>query len=301
VMDGRRLVLPGLARRFVEEGGFDSGDDLAAGLVLFFLTALGPTLRPPPARVETAQEVRRAFGAKHLRYGELMARQEFDPTDLLESALARGGGFGGLLRSLRNDTLEGYILRSGKLDDPDGGNLLRRYFLGAYLGPALFDEMVGGPPESLCGSGFIYEEAPLARPGRVAALGDRASLALVTLRTALEARVALEVLELTESFEVVVGCAGSQTPSDDHLSRSRLLRGAVEGHAQTGDPASEVVVLSADPMMLACAVEVGHKAVGFCRRRELRKKLTEAGALAIIAHLETLERVWASPVSADTP
>lgn len=304
---GDRLITPSLLQAFARVPGFEEPLELASSLVLFFLSSLSPTLRPPVARPTRARQVREAFSELRLRYGELMSHAERDLEALVAQAAARGGGFQGLQRALGYDSLETYILRQGSMDmeaqeaalpadasyaqreqlraKPD--NVLGRLVEHSYLGTARLREHLGLAPEPLWASarGLIEEERPRFARQELEALAESSALALVSGRSAWETQLVLKLLDLEPLLPRVItpdgaGARGGALP----LERAWEVLQAQEE--------APVFFVGALPRQIAQARACGMTAVGFARDRTWHRELRQAGAHAVIGKLSTLSRAW---------
>jgi phosphoglycolate phosphatase-like HAD superfamily hydrolase len=303
---GDRLITPALLAEFTRVEGFEAPLELASSLVLFFLSSLSPTLRPPVARPTRGEQVREAFAELSLRYGELMSHAERDLAALAQEASARGGGFQGLQRALGYDSVETYILRSGALDVatreaglpgdasytqreqlralPD--NLLGRLVEQSYLGPARLQERHGATPEPLDqDQGLIEREAAQVTLEELEALAGQARLALVSGRAPWETEFLLAQLGLDHlSWVVITPEQGGQRGGDLPLAQAW-------GRLQELEQAP-VFFVGALPAQVRGARACGMKAVGLARDRTWHRPLRQAGADGVIGRISTLSRAW---------
>ncbi len=297
IRDGRRLALDHHAERLRDGAGLSDPWELTAALILYFLSALSPALRPPPARAQRLAQVRAAFKELNLRYGELLAHGERDMEPFIDSVRERGQGYAAVLAALKQDTIAGQILHAstlspGPIDPGDHvGRLHQERFLGAELFKALHDQ----EPEHHAGPGLIDQEQPVAPPDELRELARSSQLALVAPRLDGELRHALGRLGLSEAIPVVVADLPVHRPARPGppgadpwaLERARALSDALHG---VETPASRVFVLSERPSQMVAAAAAGFRPVGFTTTRSARRPLSEAGAQAVISRPTTLLR-----------
>ncbi len=295
VDDGRRLVNVTHADQMWYQGGFDDFQDLTAGLVLWFMSCLGPTLRPKPARVSRAEEVQRAFRPLGLRYGELLAHSERPMDSLLEASLERGGGYDGMLSALRRDTIAGYILRQRT---PSAGgfeaNVIGQCFYEAYLGSARFESLHAPVRFATDMPGTFHQERPLVSLEDIEKLALQSHLVLASPRPHAMVHWTLERLGIASLFEACITAddapqAGPGAQGDGWTLRE-ALRQATQAVAEPW-PAEQTFAVGNRTDFMAAACQQGVQAIGMARLRQDHKRLSKAGARAVLRRLSTLGRV----------
>ena len=252
---GSGLVRPELAQRFLDAGGFEDPNELTWALVFYFLTALAPPLRPMLRVVSDEDDVRTAFRAVGLRFGELIGRAEYDPGALLERVASRGGGVEGLRLAVGGDSIETFILPGA----------IRRAYHDEYVGRGLF-----------------LEDAPRVQRAELASLRSEARIAIVTSLPT----------EVAQGLLMRHGLLGSQDGLHcaDQVGRP-LLPSLL--HAALGARRDEAPCFVVCPTvaMVRAALDTAAVPIGLALTPAHRRPLTDAGCRAVVSKLERLVRV----------
>lgn len=299
---GDRLMSAEHAQDFWLRGGFDHFAELSAALLLWFLSGLSPSLRPPPGSPRTFQEVRLAFGELRLRYGELLPLAERDPKPLLDAVNELGGGYQALHQALGHDTVAHYILtRHQALRDTlaapqlpradDTEDVLGRLWAERCLGAERAGALLGPSPIAWGGHPAWAQETMLADAAELSQLAQVAAIGLVTPLS--EMAVTSLLPEATRDMFSVLMHDGSSTersvsPPDPWPLREALRRAQGADLVDAQMSAEHVYVVSHHSATLRAAQAAGFKAVGFARRREDQKRLRALGVRAVIRRLPTL-------------
>lgn len=299
---GDRLMSAELARDFWLRGRFDHFVDLSAALLLWFLSGLAPSLRPPPGSPRTLREVRLAFGELRLRYGELLPLAERDPTPLLDVVNELGGGYQALHQALGHDTVAHYILvrrqaLKATLASPHPPcaeapeDVLGRLWAERCLGAERAAAILGPSPIAWGGQPAWAQETSLNDVDELRKLAQVAVLGIVTPLSEM-AVTSLLPEAARDVFSVLIHDGSlierSASLPDPWPLREALRRAQRAGLVDAHLGVERVYVVSHHSATLRAAQAAGFQAVGFARRREDQKRLRALGVRAVIRRLPTL-------------
>lgn len=188
--------------RLQKQGNFCDYWELAEALVMYFVEMLPPVPVPTfPSRLHVPVIMAYLqFAGGNLRVSIDSLRAQKNIAQLAGEVAAAGGGLTGAHQSLPKENRH-MLVSSGSITKT---NIVGRIFQELYLGAEQFERAYGQPAAITHSSGYAEHETRVMDREVLAAIGQKAALAMVTNRPRAEATRSLRAGGLADYFRVLV-------------------------------------------------------------------------------------------------